>query len=335
MLTGKYVPVLDQQRRITHEHINRNYERELIKMMMNILPQITASDGYKGRVLIQKALTEYFASKYDTEEDVPKFTKDRMELEREFGMTPSEMAGLEVAVMHVALSNTIPTAFWMLVHVFSRPKLVEMLRIEANGVIAETGRSDQGQREVTIDIVRLEEKCPLLFSTLRETQRVISIAVLNRRVMADTIISDDSNSYLLKKGNLLQISHGVTHNMEEVWGPSVHEFNAERFLKTADRLSTVKSEDDLAIKPGAYTPFGAGKHICPGRFFASGEILGFMLPLLLGFEIVDSKDGPIRVPAAATPWITTALGKPVSGSDLNAVIRRRAGWEDVQWRVDR
>jgi cytochrome P450 len=315
------------------EPVNRDYERDVAKLMLNIAPKIIAPKGYEGRVMVHKAMTEYFALKYDTEDDVPKFTKDRMDLEREFGMAPSEMAGLEVAVIHGALSNTIPTAFWMLVYVFSNPKLVEKLRDEATAVITETGRSSQGQRMVTIDIKRLEEKCPLLYSVLQETQRIISVAELNRRVMSDTVVTDGQKSYLLKEGNTLQISHGVTHTLEEVWGPTVRDFDAERFLKAADKASVARSEDDLAIPPGAYTPFGAGKHICPGRFFASGEILGFIVPLLLGFEIADSMGSPIRVPEAAMPWITTGLGKPVSGSDLSAVIKRRAGWHDVVWSV--
>jgi cytochrome P450 len=302
-------------------------------MMINIFPRLTSPKGFEGRALMQQALTEYFASECDTEEDVPKFTRDRLELERAFGMTPDQMAGLEVAVLHGALSNTIPTAYWMLVYVFSNPELLEKLRAEALAVAKETSKSSQGQRELALDVVRLEEKCPLLFSTLRETQRVISTAVLNRKVMADTVISDGENSYLLKKGNNLQVAHGVTHNLEDVWGRNVGEFDGERFLRAAGQSSQVKSEDDLVVKPGAYTPFGAGKHICPGRFFASGEILGFMVPLILGFDIVDLHGRSIRVPDAATPWITTPLAKPVAGADLSARLSRRVGWENVVWKV--
>jgi cytochrome P450 len=319
-------PILQDQ---LPDHLNRDYERDIVAMMINVAPRITAPKAFQGRALMQKALTEYLASQCDAGGDVPKFTRDRMELEREFGMTPSEMAGLEVAVIHGAISNTIPTAYWMLVYVFSNPDLVAKLRAEAETVTEETSRSGpgQGRKEVSIDIARLEQSCPLLFSTLRETQRVISNAVLNRKVMADTTISDGKNSYLLKQGTDLQISHGVTHNMESVWGSNVREFDSERFLEVA------KPEDGLAVQPGAYTPFGAGKHICPGRFFASGEILGFMVPLLLGFEFIDQKGGAIRVPDATVPWITTPIAKPVAGSNLGARLERRVGWENVVWNI--
>ncbi|KAK1757983.1 25-hydroxycholesterol 7-alpha-hydroxylase [Echria macrotheca] len=307
-----------------------DYERDIVAMMINIAPSITAPKAFRGRALMQKALTEYLASEYDAGSDVPKFTRDRMELEREFGMTPSEMAGLEVAVIHGAISNTIPTAYWMLVYVFSNPDLVAKLRAEAETVVTETSRAgpgEEGRREVSIDISRLEQNCPLLFSTLRETQRFISNAVLNRKIMADTTISDGKNSYLLKQGFDLQISHGVTHNLESVWGSNVRGFDSERFLDVA------KPEDGLAVQPGAYTPFGAGKHICPGRFFASGEIMGFMVPLLLGFELTDQKGGAITVPDATIPWITTPIAKPVAGSNLGARLHRRVGWENVVWNI--
>ncbi|KAH8682620.1 cytochrome P450 [Xylariales sp. PMI_506] len=308
-----------------------NFEGEIVNMMINILPQFTSPSGFKGRNLMQDAMTKYFTAKYDTDDDVPKFTKDRMQLERKFGMEPGDMAGLEVAVLHGSLSNTIPTAYWMLVHVFSKPGLVEMLRTEAASLVKNAGRSGDGQRVMTIDSVRIEEKCPLLFSTLCETQRVISGAVLNRKVMNDTVISDGKRSYLLKQGCNLQISHGVTHNLEEVWGPDVSEFNPRRFLKSGNRSTSDSSESLPPFTPGAYTPFGAGKHICPGRSFASGEILGFMVPVLLGFDISTWADGVLQVPDAAIPWITTPIAKPAAGSDLRARIRRRPGWEDVIW----
>jgi len=301
-------------------------------MMLNIMPSSVAPKAYYGREALQNALTEYFASDHGADDDIPKFTEERMALERSFGMTPSAMAGLEIAVIHGSLSNTIPTAFWMLVYVFSNPELVERLRAEAKSVVTETRLSDRGQRVMTINIVRLEDRCPLLFSTFRETQRVISIAVLNRRILADTVVSDGKKSYLLKKGNALQISHGVTHNLEEVWGPTVREFDPKRFIRLSD-VSSGDNDSGTPIPPGAYTPFGAGKHICPGRFFASGEILGFILPLILGFEVVGSTGGPVHIPDVATPWITTGLGKPRAGSDLAAVIRKRAEWEDVLWQV--
>lgn len=62
--------------------------------MIYALPDITARKGYQGRALVQKATLESFVSAFNTEEDVSKFTKGRMLLERHFSLKPSDMEGL-------------------------------------------------------------------------------------------------------------------------------------------------------------------------------------------------------------------------------------------------
>lgn len=53
----------------------------------------------------------------------------------------------------------------------------------------------------------------------------------------------------------------------------MHEFNYKRFLKPKKH------------NPVAFRPFGGGATLCPGRHFASTEILAFASVILLRFDI--------------------------------------------------
>ncbi len=114
----------------------------------------------------------------------------------------------------------------------------------------------------------------------------------------------------------------VAHGMPDVWGADASSFNPSRFLHEQDK-------DTERRRRAAYTPFGGGGHLCPGRNFAYAEILGLIGALVLGYEIEGLqaekiKMGP-RVMAAAIPQPTkNGDGGPVT-------IRRKKGWEDVEW----
>jgi cytochrome P450 len=72
------------------------------------------------------------------------------------------------------------------------------------------------------------------------------------------------------------------HENEEVYGPDVLEFDAERFLKNPGlRRST------------SFRPFGGGSTYCPGRYAARQEVVGFVALVVYRLEIslVKGEDG--------------------------------------------
>lgn len=69
----------------------------------------------------------------------------------------------------------------------------------------------------------------------------------------------------------------------------------------------------------------------PGRHFANNLMIGFSAQFLLGLDVSSAEGGPVQVPQAQVPWPTTGVGKPEAGPALRVNIRRREGWEHVQW----
>ena len=294
--------------------------------MANVLPSITARKPFKARARLQSALGKYYASFADENEDAAAITKQRAETLRKYGINGAQIGTFELALLHVATSNTIPTLFWFVAYVFTQPELVAQLQEEAMNAI-ERGPDDK----VTVNLDVLSEKCPLLVSSYKETIRLANSAVGNRKVMADTTISDGKGkTYLLKEGTALQMPSDVLHHSEAVWGSDVEQFRADRFMDQGDDAT----KDSIKVKRVSYVPFGGGKHLCPGRNFAFAENMGFVLSLVLGFTVspIDGDWGSFKPPQQQQCSLVAAVRKPVlDGENFGARVARRKGWESTQW----
>ncbi|MBE3043584.1 cytochrome P450, partial [Candidatus Bathyarchaeota archaeon] len=212
------------------------------------------------------------------------------------------MSLTEFVMPMAATTNTIPMLYWFFLNVFTRPELVAIIRDEVAAVtILET--DGEGTRTAAdVDVSRLEKGCPTLFACYRETLRLYSDVVGNRRVMEDTTLRDPTSGaeYLLRKGINVQWAGRLTHALEPIWGDDVKEFKPERWIGAT-------SADEKGRR-GAMIPFGGGKTLCPGRYFAQAELLGFVAALALGFE-VEVEGG--RAPEATVAYLGTAVKRPV------------------------
>ena len=322
-------------------------------MYLNFLPRLTASKPFHARTRLTKRYKEYFDARLWLQDSTSTYIRDLWTLGDEWGMTEIDKARLQVGVIHGALSNTIPTAFQYLVNILSRPELVERIREEvaAAAVITiskneedSTGSGGGGggsgggkgsRRVVTVHLTNLEKNAPLLVSCFKETQRLVSHGTINRIGEEDVILHDaDTNrAYLLKKDTPIQCSLKVNSLNAALWGRDALEFDPERYLN-AQRESPDDPERNNWLNRGKFSPFGGGKHLCPGRNFAQAENWCMTIALLLGFEVTRRSGGGVLTPPEYTePPLTAGIGVPVKGSDLGVVIKRRQGWEDVTWRV--
>lgn len=238
-----------------------------------------------------------------------------------------------IGILQGALSNTIPTFFWFAMHIFSQPSLVAKLRKELKPLAVAGAKLPGGKQEMLLDVRIIEDRAPLLVAAFRENQRAIGVGSINRWVEADTRLTSAASgkTYLLKKDTPLLVPTLVNHQDPALWGADAAEYKAERFLR---RDGDVREFHAGAPVPrGAYTPFGGGKHLCPGRDFANAENWGTMIAFLLGFDITTPEGGPLEVPERTMPLPTSGLGRPVPGSDLRSSVRRRKGWENIVWKV--
>ncbi|TVY81776.1 25-hydroxycholesterol 7-alpha-hydroxylase [Lachnellula suecica] len=308
-----------------------DYEGGMISIMMGIPPYF-APKAYAARTALQAAFMKYYGEKHDLEPDVAQMTKARAGVLRDYGIKDADVGLFEIALLHVATSNAIPTLFWTFVFIVSSSTLTASIRDELMSAATITTMSESTKRKISFDISKFSTNCPLLVSAYREATRLASSQTVTRRVMADTTITDGQTTYLLKEGVDLQMPSGVNHMSPSNWGPNAAEFDARRFIQSEDGPKTEKEKADEKTQRRAYYPFGGGKHLCPGRNFAFAEILGTVAALVLGFDVLGTDGKVLMVPKIGRANMAEAVVKPTGeGAEMGAVFTKRKGWEDVTW----
>ncbi|KAK6083888.1 25-hydroxycholesterol 7-alpha-hydroxylase 1 [Seiridium cupressi] len=192
----------------------------------------------------------------------------RVKINDHFGIPLKETARIEIGGSQAILSNTLPATFWVIYRIFSDPKVLEDIRLELSAGVIE----DQSGSFI-IDLSHVKSSCPIFLSTLKETMRIHSTSSATRIAMEDHLLD---NKYLLKKGSTIMMPSHVQHTNPSVWGETVDVFNHKEFLR---------EPGVRRINPVAFRGFGGGTTLCPGRHFASTEILMFTALLVLRFEL--------------------------------------------------
>ena len=238
-----------------------------------------------------------------------------------------------------ALLNTIPAAFWLISWIFEDENLLRDILAEVENCIT---ISQSASNKRTINATQLRTSCPLFVSAFRETLRLTGAVNVNRYVAEDTTVTNASTgeTYLLKKDSVVQIASNVIHN-RSLWGEDAASFNPRRFMATGERarseVSSGKPQDPAApfrrqdgkIYSSAFRSFGGGNNICPGRHFAQTEILGLASLFVAGFEVRNVDGGPYKMPPYEDFKLSLGVVKPAR--DVDVIISRRKGYEDVEW----
>ncbi|KAF4845417.1 7-alpha-hydroxycholest-4-en-3-one 12-alpha-hydroxylase [Colletotrichum siamense] len=295
------------------------FDDNLAILGANIAPKLLAPRAVAARQRMNALLRPFYVSHLDDSPDVASIVKERAKCLRDVGIPSEDLSSMEFLLPWAATTNTIPMTFWFLMNIFAEPEYVDQVRQEILE-ITEIVKREDGRRDATVNTRDLESRCPFLMACYRELLRLYVAQVFNRRAMQDVTLEDsDGRQYLLKKGINMQWATSVIHLMPDIWGDDVTSFKPERFLNV--------TPEEERRRRGFMLPFGGGKHMCPGRFFAQTEIVGFVGALALGFNIED-----VKVPPAGAPTLAGAARHPERGRrNDEIVISRRIGWEDVNW----
>lgn len=216
------------------------------------------------------------------------------------------------------MANTSPTAFWTVFCVFSDPGVAADCRWEVRRVVTVGEESVGGVQTCTVEARAIEDRCPTLVSTFQEVFRVHGMAN-SVRVAGEHLLID--GKYRIRKGGMVMMPARVQHRLKEVWGENVDEFDARRFIR---------KPGEPRPNPVAFRGFGGGTTLCPGRHFATAEILLFTAMLLLRFDILPAGGGAWLKPSADKSSQAEAMEQP--DHDIEVEIRPRPGAER-RWRV--
>ncbi|KAI1170183.1 cytochrome P450 oxidoreductase [Nemania sp. FL0916] len=249
----------------------REYEAGLLPLITGFLPSLTAPKSLKARETIVEAFVKYYEEGGLGDKSSSVYAQNRHDYPLQLGISVRDIAKLEAGGSFGLLGNTMPATFWTIYHIFSDPGLLQKCRAEVQGAVHEK----DGQSYV--DISYIKASCPLIVATMQETFRFHSVGMSARAVVDDHLLD---GKYLLKKGATLLIPSNVQHELPEAWGEDFDKFRPTRFIRDASSRKKYNST--------AFRAFGGGVNLCPGRHFASTEILAFASILLLQFDMVPT-----------------------------------------------
>lgn len=284
---------------------------------------MTAPKGYQARKIFAEEFKKYYDAGYD--QDAAAIIKGRKKVLMGGGYTTDDLGSFDIGILMAATMNSNPALFWLLIHIYSSPSLLSSIRTEVESITTlET--SPSGEKIAEINVSALNTSCPLLVSTWQETLRIADATVSSRVVAADTLLD---NNYLLKKGGVIQMACGSMHTSLSIWGDDSKTFNAERFSKSnEDKLD----RGNKKLRKQGFVPFGGGTVLCPGRYFASTEIMGVAANIVLGYDVTLLNGEPLTLPRMKKQAMSVQVKQPEK--DVEVSIKRRKEWVGVKWTFD-
>ncbi|RYC54132.1 hypothetical protein CHU98_g12077 [Xylaria longipes] len=287
------------------------FESGLMSILIGFLPALTARKPVAARTKVAKAFEKYY--KAGGVQQASALAKKRYQAEIDNNVPLEDIARYEVGGSIAVLVNTAPAAFWTLLLLHSHPGLLDDIRKEVDACTKITTKNGSTVR--TLDITTLKESCPLLVSSYQEVLRYRSMGTSVREVMEDTYLEQ----WLLKKGAMLQMPSRVIHQDGSLWGDDVDEYKPRRFLPEQKK----NRPRDVCFRA-----FGGGKTLCPGRHFATNEILAVVATFVARFDMKPT-GGEWKLPTTMNTNVAAVVMQP--DHDIDVEIKIRPGFEDIKW----
>ena len=288
-----------------------------MSILVGIMPSVMARKGIAGRARVAKAFERYFRA--EGHKQASMLMQMRYETSFRNGITIEDISRYEIGGAIALLVNTAPAAFWMLLLIYAHPGLLEEIREEVGLTMTRTSDSSGTTRH--IDITSLKSTCPLLTSTFQEVLRYRSMGTSVRQVMEDTLLE---GQWLLKKDSMIQMPSRVMHSDSSLWGTDVNEFNPRRFMKNSGQ----GTKSGKARPAAAFRAFGGGSTLCPGRHFATNEVLAVVTMFVMRYDMVP-QSGEWTLPTVQKTNVAAVVMEP--DTDIEVLVSRRSGYEEDNW----
>ncbi|KAK4208221.1 cytochrome P450 [Rhypophila decipiens] len=193
-------------------------------------------------------------------------------------MTADARASDDLGFLFSLNANVVPASFWYIFEALKSPKV----RSQMNKEVA---LSSHGGQEINIDKLLTQ---PLLQSTYAEVLRLYVVTFLTRTVESPDNHGLNIGGYSIPNGKHIVVPSNISSYNAEVWtrtrpettmAKPLTEFDAERFLTqnsprpSEDTGSSNAKPFSMKGLTNLWLPYGGGDCICPGRFFAKGQML--------------------------------------------------------------
>ncbi|KAJ4821910.1 hypothetical protein Tsubulata_017056 [Turnera subulata] len=176
-------------------------------------------------------------------------------------------------LMLAASDTAAVTLVWALAAIINNPRVLKKIQLELDSVV---GKERLVQESDFNDLVYLK-------AVVKEVQRLYPAAPL--AVPHESLEDCTLGGYHVPKGTRLLINVWKIHRDPRVW-PNPDEFLPERFLITDKDM-------DVRGPNFKYIPFGGGRRMCPGIYFALQELQMTLATFIQGLEFDRPSGEPI------------------------------------------
>lgn len=277
-----------------------------------ILPKILAPRAVAGREALARAMAQYYAM--SGHHNGSQLTMARYSVLKSY-MNDVDIARAECVHGLAVITNIVPAAFWTVYHVFSDPDVLSRVREELESLASIDEQTPDRKQNCVLDMSKLKD-AHFLNSVIHETLRFRAGGTGPRMVLENVILSGEGCEYDIENGSTIILAHEAMHHNKAVWGANANEFVAGRFL-------------DNRISNNAFRGFGGGANMCPGKGFATAQIVALVAMWVLQFDlepIGGQWEEPGQDQSNMSRENTPALRKPI------VEAFPRAGTENVVWR---
>lgn len=288
-------------------------------ILVGFVPSLMARKGIAGRTKVANAFKAYFEAGGHKRGSL--LVQNRYDTSSKYGVSVEDIARYEVGGSIAILVNTAPAVFWTLLYIYSHPAVLEAVRKEVGLIVTSEPKNSSSGKTWSLDISNVKTDCPLLASTYQEVLRHRSMGTSVRQVMEDTVLD---GKWLLKKDCMIQMPSRVIHKDPSLWGNDVDDFVPRRFVKD----ETQKTSTGKRPPATAFRAFGGGSTLCPGRHFATNEILAVVTMFVMRYEMAPVS-GSWEYPSTDNTNVAAVVMEP--DSDVEVRIEPREGYEDGHW----
>ncbi|KUI64580.1 25-hydroxycholesterol 7-alpha-hydroxylase [Cytospora mali] len=293
----------------------KTFESGFLTLSVFPLASIFFPKLIRARELAAAAMISYMRN--GGHETASALVRKRYEHHKEhFGLTLEDVARGELGNTFAVLGNSTPCALWVLYHIFSDDKVLSDVRREVSALVHDA--EDHNGIISSVDLASIRTSCPILLSTFQETLRYRAINPGPRVIVEDVLLD---GGILLKKGSMLMIPAPVQHTDTSAWGADAGKF---------DHLRFARKPGPGQKKPNrvAFRAFGGGHVLCPGRHFASTEIMALATLLVLQFDVVPTAGEWVEPTWNNSP---AQAGFPIPDEDISVQLRPRE--PNKKWHV--
>ena len=244
------------------------------------------------RELFEQILEEHRPENRDGE---PDFVDDLLEMNRtdpQF-LPETDLPANVLAPYMVGIDTSASVCAFMLYALLKHPHLLERMRAEVDAMYERGAPTPEGLRKLDVT-----------HRIAMETMRMYPVVPALTRTVSNSF---EFGGYRVPAGAEVMLGTTVGHHMPEYF-PDPERFDIDRYSEgTAQHR-----------QPGAFAPFGVGRHRCLGSGFSEVQIALTMATIVRETELVlDRPERPLKIKLAPAPHPDESL--------RFRLVRRRGG----------